>query len=30
MWWQGIMAAPRRVVEFSLGANELTQLEAVA
>lgn len=30
MWWLGIVAAPRRGVEFSIGADELAQLEAIA
>jgi transposase len=30
MWWQGIMAAPRRVVELSIGGDDLARLEAIA
>jgi transposase len=30
MWWQGIMAAPRRVVEFSIGSDDLSLLESIA
>jgi len=30
MWWQGIMAAPRRVVELSIGSDDLSLLESIA
>jgi transposase len=30
MWWQGIMAAPRRVVELSIEGDDLARLEAIA
>jgi transposase len=30
MWWQGIMAAPRRVVELSIGSDEVSLLESIA
>jgi len=30
MWWQGIMAAARRVVEFSVNSDDLTRLESIA
>jgi transposase len=30
IWWQGIMAAPRRVVELSIGGDDLARLEAIA
>jgi transposase len=30
MWWKGIMAAPRRVVELSIGGDDLARLEAIA
>jgi transposase len=30
MWWQGIMAAPRRVVELAIGSDDLARLEAIA
>jgi transposase len=30
MWWQGIMAAPRRVAELSMGSDDLARLEAIA
>jgi transposase len=30
MWWQGIMAAPRRVVELSIGSDDLSRLESIA
>ncbi len=30
MWWMGIMAAPRRVVDLSIGADDLARLEAIA
>ena len=30
MWWQGIMAAPRRVVELSIGGDDLARLETIA
>ena len=29
MWWQGIMAAPRRVVELSIGSDDLARLESI-
>lgn len=30
MWWVGIMAAPRRVVEFTIEPDDLAQLESIA
>jgi len=30
IWWQGIMAAPRRVVELSIGGDDLARLETIA
>jgi transposase len=30
MWWQGIMAAPRRVLELSIGTDDLARLELIA
>jgi hypothetical protein len=30
MWWQGIMGAPRRVAELSMGPDDLARLEAIA
>jgi transposase len=30
MWWQGVMAAPRRVVELSIGSDDLARLESIA
>ena len=30
MWWQGIMATPRRVVELSIGSDDLSLLESIA
>src|SRR5271168_598239 len=30
MWWQGIMAAPRRVLELLIGADDLARLELIA
>jgi transposase len=30
MWWQGIMAAPRRVLELSIGTDDLSRLELIA
>jgi len=30
MWWQGIMAAVRRKVEFSVSSDDLTRLESIA
>jgi hypothetical protein len=30
MWWKGIMAAPRRVVELSIGSDDLARLESIA
>jgi transposase len=30
MWWQGIMAAARRVVELSIGSDDLSRLESIA
>jgi hypothetical protein len=30
MWWQGIMAVPRRVVELSIGSDDLARLESIA
>jgi transposase len=30
MWWQGIMAAPRRVAELSIGSHDRARLEAIA
>jgi len=30
MWWQGVMAAPRRVVELSIGSDDLARLELIA
>ena len=30
MWWQGIMAAPRRVVELSIGLEDFARLESIA
>jgi transposase len=30
MWWQGIMAAPRRVVELSIDSDEVSLLESIA
>jgi transposase len=30
MWWQGIMAAPRRVLELSIGTDDLARLESIA
>ena len=30
MWWQGIMAAPRRVLELSIGTDDLSRLESIA
>jgi transposase len=30
MWWQGIMAAPRRVVELSIDSDEVSLLQSIA